>query len=175
MGKIMDNRYILIFFIIIVCVFNLFLVSEYSDVIGTASVDVSKYTFSLPKDFILLETTDQNSILITNTKSGLDIAFSVISDKYSSNFKLNELENDSSYSVLSNGTINSGDVSIESIYYKHINSNNNNKSDAAIFYFNKNNASFKVRMENFNYELQRNETIDSLSYIVDSLRINYKR
>ena len=174
MGKIMDNRFILIFFIIIACVFNLFLVAEYSDVIGTASVDVSKYTFSLPKDFILLETTDQNSILITNTKSGLDIAFSVISNDYSSNFKLNELQNDSRYSVISNGTINRDDVSIESIYYKHINSNNN-KSDAAIFYFNKYDASFKVRMENFNYDLQRNETIDSLSYVVDSLRVNYKR
>lgn len=166
----MDKRFILIFIIIIMCVFNLFIIAEYSDVIGTASVDVSKYSFSLPKDFTLLNN-DQNGVSIYNSKSGLHVAVSVI-PHYNSTFKFNELNNNSNYTILSNGTINNGNTQIESIYYNT--DNNKDNSSAAIFYFKKNNASFKISMDNFNYSTQRNETIDSVLNIVDTLRINYK-
>lgn len=167
----MDKRFIIMFFILIAGIFNLFFISEYSDVIGSASVDVSNYTFSLPEEFVLLNTNNAESISIYNSKSGLHIMVSVIHD-YNSSYKINQLNNDSRYDILSNGTINIGNKTIDSIYYNDVNIKN--KSSVAIFYFNKFNATFKVNMDNFDYETQRNETIDAITDIVTSLRINYK-
>lgn len=169
----MDKRFILIIFIIIIGVFNLFIISENSDVIGSASVDVSKFTFSLPKDFILLNTNNQNDVSISNTKTGLRIMVSVI-PHYNASYKFDSLQNDTNKTILSNGTINRNDIKIDSMYYNPVTPDNNHSS-AAIFYFNKNNASFKISMDNFNYETQREETIDALLGIIDSIRINHKR
>lgn len=168
----MDKRFILIILIIILGVFNLYIISEYSDVIGSASVDVSKYTFSLPKDFILLNTNNQNDVAIYNTKTGLNIMVSVI-PKYNSSYKFASINNDTNTTVLSNGTINRNDITIDSIYYNNVNHGNKPPS-VAIFYFKKDDASFKITMDNFNYESQREETIDALLGIIDSIRINHK-
>ena len=43
------------------------------------------------------------------------------------------------------------------------------------FYFEKEGASFRVLMSDFNYESDRNNTIDYITVIVNSLRLDYKK
>ena len=51
----MDKRYLLMIVIICVCLANLYIIADFSDVVGSASVDTGNYTFSLPKGFSLYE------------------------------------------------------------------------------------------------------------------------
>lgn len=163
----MNKRYFLIILIICVCCINLYVVSNVSDVVGTASVDVGEYTFSLPKGFSLYDS-DSNKVLISNPDTNMEIRFysSVYSDDNFSS-KYDEI-NSSDFKILSSGTIDNNGIIIQSIYYQ------NEKNNRSTFYFNKDNHDFEILIVGFNYDLQKNQTIDIVCGIVDSIRANYK-
>ena len=164
----MDRRYLLCILIIIMCCINLYIITENSNTVGSASATFNKYRFTLPPDY---EVTwlYENSIQI----HGKDLREITVESKkptYTYNYTAitSELLKKPNHTILSNGTININGISVDSIYYQTVDENNfvNNRSN---FYFEKNNDVFQVGMSGFDYNTERNQTIDTLTYIVDSI------
>ena len=85
----MDKRYGLILIIFIVCIVNLFIVSDVSDVVGSASAECGDFIFSLPEGFTLYDSNPKH-VLIRNS-DGIEInVYSSIdsSDTYDANYWL---------------------------------------------------------------------------------------
>ena len=162
----MDKRYFLIIGIIVMCCANLYIISTFSDVVGDAYFDVGNYTFTLPEGFTV-ETTENNHIIIVNQNNKMKInIFSYLSktDNYENALKF--VTTNSQCKLLSNGTINYDNIHINSLYYVQNGHNN------SVFFFNKNDNTFKVVITNFNHDTQHNETIEILTQLVASERIN---
>lgn len=169
----MDKRYLLIILIIIVCLINMSLIVNFSDEIGTASVSVDRYIFSIPSDFSLLDSND-HSVVIGHKDNNFRITVFVDNDNNFTNriAKINSTPEDS---LLSMGSINCDGVEVHSVYYTHSYDSSKPPLNQSLFYFEKEGASFRVLMSDFNYELDRNNTIDYITVIVNSLRLDYKK
>lgn len=166
----MDKRYFLIIIIICVCCINLYLISSVSNVVGSASVDVGNYTFSLPEGFTFYED-KANGISISNTNTKMVIGLYVpLEDKDTFANRFNNINNSAKYDIISNGSINSGGIAIDSIYYRDV----NDLTNYSTFYFTKFNHNFRILVTGFNYDLDKNKTIDIVTGIVNSIRTNYK-
>lgn len=168
----MDRRYLVIIFIIVFGCINLFFISGFSDVIGSASVNCGDYTFTIPNDFNLMSS-EESTVVIHNPVSHLTVAISII-DNNDSNFTrdFDRIANNSNNNVLAEGDINIDNITVSSIYYEGPDSKDEVKN-RSVFFFKKFDSTFKIQMTNFNFT-DRNETIDVLSSIVDSMRINYR-
>lgn len=167
----MDKRYLLIIIIISICAINLYLISDFSDVVGSASVDIGNYTVSLPKGFSLYENNGDN-ILISNPTSHVRIKiYSIVSPKDTYLNKTQEINSTNQYTLLSNGTINSNGNIISCIFFL----NNKDSNNCSVFYYTQDNHNFQIYMSGFNYNLQKNETIEIARNIVETTRINYKK
>lgn len=165
----MDKRYLLIFIIIIICLANLSIIVNNSDVVGSASVSVGKYIFSIPKDFSLDEN-NGNSAYIENKNNNISIHIETnLSDSDTYNRRLNYIENETNNTILSKGTVSIENITVHTVYYKTM--KNNNKS---AFYFEKNNTQFKIIVSNFNYNEDRDLTLDYITFIIKSMEYDYK-
>ena len=168
----MDKRYFLIMILVIVCFVNLFLVANSSDLIGKATVDVGNFMFSSPHDYNLMDSYD-NYVKLENSQ-GITIMLFVLSnpkDNYDN--ALHTLQNNNNDTILSNGSIYVGDVTVNSIYYRHV--VDSKVSNQAVYYFDKEGSHFKILMSGFrNDESGKNQTIQECIGIVDSLKINLK-
>lgn len=168
----MDKRYILIIGIVSICLFNLYILADYSDIVGSASVDYKNVTFTLPKDFNLLETTN-NRVQIHNPNFGY-ITLTYHDDDSKINFQnyFSNIANNSKYIILSNGTINIENIKVDSVYYQSRLSDGSLNNHSS-FLFVKDNTTYEINMANFDYN-DRNSTINNLEIIINSLRPNYK-
>ena len=165
----MDKRYLLIIIIIIVCCANLSIIVNNSDDVGSASVSIGKYLFSTPKDFSLSEN-NGNSAIINNEKNNMSIYVETeLSDSDNYNRRLNYIENGTNDTILSKGTVSIEYLTVNSVYYKT--TNNNNQS---AFYFEKDNTPFKIVVSNFNYNNDRDLTLDYITFIIKSMTYDYK-
>lgn len=169
----MDKRYLVIILIVGVCLVNLFFISQSSDVIGSASVNVDKYTFSIPLDFMLMDTYP-NYVTLSNDKMGLNVAVYVLKGEYNISEVLSTLKNNTDYKILSEGSVNTSDIKIDTIYFESHDPSVNIQNHST-FYFKKYDTFFKVEMNNFDYNTEKNFTLETIDYIVDSLRINHKK
>ena len=169
----MDKRYLLIIFILIFSCVNLYFIVINSDTIGTASVSFDNYTLSLPEGFDLYENRG-DSIVLHNSKTGVFIAVYSV-DSYNYTKDLNYYKNDSNATVFSTGDIKVDDTSVNSIFYKAFDDNNNRSFNYSKFYFTKENHPFCITVAGFDYNNDKNSTVDILIDIVTSLRINYKQ
>ena len=166
----MDKRYFLIIIIILICSVNLYMISNVSNVVGSASVDIGNYTVTLPKEFSLYED-DGNRILISNPNNNMNVwIFSNLGDGDNYSNKYKEVNESKQYEVLGDGIINNHEISIDSLFYQD-KYNNENRST---FYFNKGNHDFRILIIGFDYNSQKNDTIELASDIAESIRINYK-
>lgn len=164
----MDKRYYLILIIIFVCLLNLQIIVNNSNEVGSASVSAGRYLFSIPNGFSLYGDSD-NSAYIQNA-DGLKIYFeSYLRDSDTYNMQLNYIDNETSDKILSEGTINIENISVNVVYFQT--TNNTNKS---IFYFEKDEVPFKIVMSGFNYNTDRDLTIDYVTLIIKSTRFDFK-
>lgn len=174
----MDRRYLLIIAITIICCLNLYIISDVSDIVGSASIDCNNYTFSAPEGFVLYETA-QKYTEIHDSSSGMNIYINPSiskSDTYANKIKeisdSNSSDSNSSnseYTLLSKGTLDVEGIKVDSVYYQPPSGENR-----ALFYFDKMNDHFKILITDFDYDSDRNKTIEHVTDIVSSLRINYK-
>lgn len=173
----MDKRYLLIIFILVIGGINLALIADHSDVVGTASVNFGNHTFSLPDGFNLGESSE-DSVMLIGTNSNLRIEFTAL-DRNDLNYNetLDDLRNGSDYRVLSNGTIRTGEMTINAIFFTDLVGNNSDEvaNNYTSFFFTKDNDTYRINVWNFDYENDRDSVISDLSYILNSLRINYKQ
>lgn len=169
-GYFMDKRYLIIIFIIFFCGIDLFFVANNSEMVGKASVDFDNYTFSVPRDYSLMNTFD-TFVQIYNPNLGY-LAFGY-NDSANYTQSLEIINNKSNQKILSNGTINVDNITIYSIYFESID-DSNVSTNRSYFFFNKYGHSFKISMVGFNYDDDRNKTIDVIGEIVGSLRHNKK-
>ena len=164
----MDKRYFLILIIIFICCINLSIIVINSDVVGSASTNAGKYIFSIPKEFSLYENRG-NSALIRNNDN-MSIYFeSNLSDSDTFNNKINHLENNTDYRLLSKGTLNIDNISVNTVYFQTTNNTN-----YANFYFEKDNIPFKLVMTDFDYNTDRNLTLEYATFIIQSIHFDYK-
>lgn len=164
----MDKRYLLIIGIIVICCVNLYAITTFSDVVGSAYFDVGNYTFTLPEGFTV-ENTENNHVVIINQNSKMKIhIFSYLSKTDTYKNAYNFVENNSGCTMISNGTIHHNNIAIDSIYYVQ------NGRNSSVFYFNKENNGFKIVLTDFNQKTQHNETINIITELVDSERINHR-
>lgn len=162
----MDKRYFLIIGIIVICCANLYIISTFSDVVGDAYFDVGNYTFTLPEGFSI-ENTENNHVIIVNQNNKMKIdIYSYLSktDNYENALKFVTTNNNCI--LLSNGTIYHNNISIDSLYYVQ------NDRNSSVFFFNKENNTFKIVISNFNQDTQHNDTINILTQLVGSARLN---
>lgn len=168
----MHKNYYLIIIILFVCIINLYVIADYSDVVGSASVSFENYTFSLPPNYEVTSTYDF-FVQVHNSKLGY-AAVEHKSDNFDYNYSaiLSNLQSYSNTTILSKGIITVGNISVDSIYYRTVDDNNfvNNRS---IFYFEKYGELFQIEMNGFKYD-DVNETINTLEYIVETIKPNYK-
>ena len=164
----MDKRYLLILIIIIICCINLVIIVNNSDVVGSATATAGKYVFSMPSGFSLYEN-NGNSALIENNNE-LSIYFeSNLTDSDTYNNLLNKINNESNDKILSKGTLNIDNTSVDTVYFQT--THNVNKS---AFYFEKDNTHFKIVISNFNYDADSNLTLSYATLIIKSTHYNYK-
>lgn len=167
----MDKRYLLIFIIIFICFIGLFVIANNSDNIGSASVACGKYSFCIPNGFSLYDSATY-TVHISNGDSGINI---IVYSKLNKNdtFKngFNRISNSSSFSILSNGSIDANGIKINSVYYRNL-ENNRNESQ---HYFSKENNSFRIYVSDFNYDEDLNKTLDYVSIIAQSIKLDYKK
>lgn len=164
----MDKRYILILIIIIICLANLSIIVNNSDVVGSATATAGKYLFSVPHGFSLFEK-HSNSAFIRNNDDMSIYYQSDLNNSDTYDKRLSYLDNESDDKILSKGSFNLDNISVDTVYYQTI--NNTNKS---AFYFEKNNTQFKIIMSNFNYNTDRNLTLEYATIIIRSTHYDYK-
>lgn len=167
----MDKRYGLILIIIIVCCINLFIISNSSDVVGSATTECGNYMFSMPLGFTLYDS-GNNHVLIHDSKTGMNInVYSNLDKSDTYNNKIKEIKGEG-FTIVSNGTINVGDIDVKSIYYTKNDSTHPNRST---FFFTKDNEKFRILITDFDLNSDRNATIDYVSDIINSIKYNYKK
>ena len=165
----MDKRYLLIIIMIIICSINLSIIVNNSDVVGSASVSIGKYLFSTPEGFDLTEN-NGNSATIKNKNNNMIISVETnVSDTDNYYSRLNYIENNTNFTILSKGTVSIENISVSTAYYKTI--TNNNRS---VFYFEKDNTQFKIKVSNFDYTKDRDLTLDYITFIIKSIEYDYK-
>lgn len=163
----MDKRYFLIIVILCICGVNLYMISNVSEVVGSAYVDVGNYTFSLPEGFTLFsDGGNQVKLISADSKTEIYVVSSLSKSDTFSN-KLMEIKKDG-YQLDSNGTINYEDIKIDSVFYHK---GSENKSTC---YFTKDDKNFRILIVGFDYDSQKEEMIDLSSKIAGSMRLNYK-
>lgn len=149
---------------------NLYFISSYSDIVGSASIDCGNYTISIPSGFTLYESNNQRA-LIHNDNNGMNINFyNNLKDDNNYENKAEDLNNSSEFKILSKGNITIDNTQIDCIFYQR-NSDHQNRST---FYFEKLNHDFRILITDFNYDSDKNETLYYVTEIVSSLRLNYK-
>lgn len=167
----MDKRYGLILIIAIVCCINLFIVSNSSDVVGSATTECGDYIFAMPQGFTLYDS-DSSHVLIHDSKTGMNInVYSNLDKSDTYNNKIKEIKTQG-FTIVSNGTINVGDIDVKSIYYTKEDSTHPNRST---FFFTKDDARFRILITDFNLDSDRDATINYVSDIIDSIKYNYKK
>lgn len=150
----------------------MYIISENSDFIGSASANFDEYTITLPQNYVLTKT-EQSFIQIYNSNLGF-LAIEHKRYNYSNDESvLKAIGISNNRTILSNGTITANDISLNSIFFKSPN-DKSKITDKAVFYFNKFNTTFIITMSEFNYDKDNKEVIDIASKIATSLRINYK-
>lgn len=168
----MDKRYLLIIIILIMGLTSLFFISSNSDMVGSASVNMRDFIFSLPEGFIL-DHSDKDSVTLYNEKDNLYMYFQVVDDSNTYDSLLNWMNNSSSYVILSKGSIKINDIDVDTVYNKHY-YDNNQYSNSSVFYFNMYDTNLKVEITGFDYDKDRNQTIDILVDLISSLKPNYQ-
>ena len=164
----MDKRYLLMLLIIIVCCINLSIIVNNSDIVGSASIGVENYLFSVPEGFNLYEN-DGHSVTIQNKDNITMYIETNLSNNDNYNSRLNYIENGTGDTILSKGTVSIENISVYTVYYRT--SDNVNQS---AFYFEKDNEPFKIVASNFNYNNDRDLILDYSTFIIKSLKDNYK-
>lgn len=168
---IMDKRYGLILIIVIVCCINLFIVSNSSDVVGSAATECGNYTFAMPQGFTLYDS-DTSHVLIHDSKTGMNInVYSNLGKSDTYDNKIKEIKSEG-FTIVSNGTIKVGDIDVKSIYYTKADSTHPNRST---FFFIKDDNRFRILITDFDLDSDRNYTIDYVSDIINSIKYNYKK
>lgn len=165
----MDKRYLIMIIIICACCMNLYMIANFSDVVGTASVNVGNYSFSLPEGFSLYDD-GHTEVYIHNPSSKMNIQFYAYlgeNDTFLNKYK--EINSSKEYKILSNGSIEDNGITIESVFYQKTDDMNNRST----FYFTKNNHNFRILINGFNYDTGKNEVIKIVTDIVESIRINH--
>ena len=164
----MDKRYVLILIIILGCCVNLFIISNSSDLIGSASVECGNYILTMPQEFSLYRS-DIDHVLLHDSKTGMNVdVYSKLDKSDTYDNKLKQIPTEG-FTIVSNGTIKAGGIEVKSVYYSNDNQNR------STFFFEKDNNQFRVLMNNFNMDNDRNATIDYIVKIVESIKYNYKR
>jgi len=166
----MDKRYLLIIVIIIVCCFNMFIISNFSDIIGSASIDCNNYTFSAPSGFALYDST-QKYILIHDSNSGMNIyLYDSLSSSETYKNKIKDIQDNGNDRLLKKGTLDVDGIKVYSIYYQR----NDSGQYRSTFYFNKFGNDFRILITDFDYESDYDKTIKYAEDVITSLRINHK-
>lgn len=166
----MDKRYLLIILIICVCFVNLFMITNVSDIVGNASVDAGNYTFSLPKGFSMYDDT-ATRVQISNPDTKMNIwFFSELGKNDTFINKYHEIDQGKGFNVLSNGTIKDNDINIDSVFYQ----STEDSSNRSTFYFTKDGHDFRILVEGFDYNTQKEEVSQLVVDIIESIRINHK-
>lgn len=164
----MDKRYLLILAVIILCGINLSIIVTNSDVVGSASVSVGKYLFSMPEGFDISEN-NGNSVVIQN-KDKVIIYFNTNLDSVDNyDNQLKSIDNTTTYKILSKGSLTIDNVKVDTVYYQNVNHTN-----ISVFYFEKENNPFKIVLSNFNYDNDRNATLNYITDIIQSTHLDYK-
>ena len=165
----MDKRYLLILIVVIICCINLSIIVNNSDVVGSASVSVGKYLFSMPEGCHMYKD-NGDSVVIQNNNNNMAIYYETdLNDADTFNKRLNYIDNGTTYKILSQGTLTIENITVNSVYYQSVNHTN-----TSAFYFEKDNNQFKIMISNFNYNNDRNLTIDYVTQIIQSTHIDYK-
>lgn len=169
----MDKRYLLIIIIVAVCLLNMFLIAKSSDEIGNAAVNFDDYTFSIPRGFSLYESSE-DQVMVGNTSNDFRMYVTTL-DSYNAEHKLDQLTNNTNDTVLSKGNVTCGNITVETIYYRHVYNPDKPAINQSVSYFTKFGTPFKITMRGFNYDTDQNETLDDLAFVVNSLRENHKK
>lgn len=168
----MDRNYLLIIVIIIFCCFNLHFIANNSDIVGSASVNVKNFTFSIPKGTEVLNTYDNYVDLRSTTDDFYSKVRVLNNNDYNFTKIVEDIGNKSENNILSNGTINVDDIVVDCVYYKS--EINGRVQYSSSFFFIKDNTAFSIAISTSNPDY-RNLTIDFVTYVVSTLRINHKK
>ena len=165
----MDRRYFLIILIIIVCSFSLYNIAVNSDVVGSATVECGKYTCSIPNGFSLYNS-EKTEVTCSDGNGMYIFIYTNLSDKANYSNKIDEINQSKDNNLISNGTINNNNMIIHSIYYSR-----DDGTNRSTFYFTKDDHNFRIIISGFNYEKDRNKTVEIACDIANSMKLNYKR
>lgn len=168
----MDRRYVLIIFIIVICCFNLYFITEHSNVVGSASADFREVTFSLPPQFNIVSSNNKYVQIFNPDFGYINIAYSDVNTTANYDNRIQLLKNSSNDKILSNGSITYKNISVDSVYFIN-NDSDGVENNQSAFYFIKDNLLFRIEMITFDMD-NRNSTIENLKFIIDSIRFNHK-
>ena len=153
--------------IIILCCINLSIIINNSDEVGSASVSIGKYLFSVPEGFNLDEN-NGNSAMIKN-KNNTNIYVETNLNEYDTyKERLNHLGNETNSTILSKGTVSIENLPVSTVYYR------TEYDNMSAFYFEKDNTQFKIIVSNFDYDNERDSILEYATFIIKSIKYDYK-
>ena len=167
----MDKRYLLIIIIIAVSFINLYIIYDASDVVGSASVNLNEFTFSLPPNFDLLYSNNEYIEMYSSDLGNVYISYEDASSENDYQHRLDYIENRSDMILLSTGNIDVGNITVYSIFYQKDNSTGTLNQSS--FIFERYDKRFTIGMTNFDYD-KRDKTIEIAVFLIESLRPNYE-
>lgn len=166
----MDKRWIYIFIIFILGIVCLFFIVQTSTTVGTANVNLDKFTLTLPSEYNI-EDNNGKYLEIYNKDTKAKIAIKDLGKK--SNFakdmqeKASALEAHENVTVVKNTTITVKNMTVPSIYYEKVQGNVNR-----VTYFTKYDHSFSIECYNFhdNSSMEKHTL-----FLMENLRPDYKQ
>lgn len=164
----MDKRYFLIIIIIGLCAINLYLISNTSDVVGSAYVDVGNYTFSLPNGFTLFSDQGDEVTIMNSDKNMYIQIYSSLEKHDTFSYRMDDINKKDYFQLDSNGTINFQGKEIPVAFYH---SSSENRST---LYFTEDGNDFRILIRGFDYNSQKDEVIDIASELMGSVRVNHE-
>lgn len=176
----MDKRWLIIILILIIGCGTLYLIVDNSNVVGKASVNLKDSTFTLPLGFDVFNSRQINDIEIVNYKTNMKIQIIELENNNSAkadfNNSLSDLYNGTEFKVIDSGVATIANITCYVIQFKHNeNVSGNGSNNFTYIFFYKDNYTYNIRVWNFDYKTDQEFVSGNVSFIIDSLRINYKK
>lgn len=170
MGFTMDKRWIYILIIFIIGVTCAYLIVESSDTVGSANININKFTVTLPSEFNIDTKKDQYLLLIDRkTQEKIEIKDLGKGNDIDSNisYELYQLKDNANVTLINDSSLKIGNETFSSIYYEKIPDYTNR-----ITFVSKYDHLFSIDCKMFH---DNQKIINDTQKIIDSIKPDYKQ
>ena len=166
----MNNKWLIIIFVLLIGLGSLYLIVESSNTVGSAIMGVSKYTVTLPDGFSNAKAGDETPTMVNGATKETIVFKDLGKEKKMPKIIKSEydnLTNNDEIEILKN-TTNNTQNNVHTIIYKNL----TNDENYSMIFFTKFNHGFSLKIWNY---ISENELIDHVNFIINTMQPDYKQ